>query len=373
MNISEIFASNMRQKRISLGLTQKQLAQSLGYSEKSVSKWESGKTIPPGVLLPQISEILQIRIDDLFDSGEKPAYFLGIDGGGTKTDFMLADKNGTIIKHTALGESNPVDIGLNKTFEVLEMGISEVCNGVFHNKVSVFAGIAGGITGDNKEKINAFLGKFRFGRYDNGSDAQNAVSASLNEKDGITVILGTGDIAFTKKGVNCYRTGGFGYLFDAGGSGYSIGRDALLFALNAEQMGEKDSILSVMLKEYGGKETLLKALSDFYDGGKRKIASVAPLVFSAYEKGDAAAQNIIDQNFKAVAQLILDASRFLNHKDITVSLVGSITKSRIVIPTIQKYINRMDTDKRFHISLCHTPPVIGALRLAGLKESVKSD
>lgn len=280
MNTTEIFAANIRQRRISLGFTQKKLAEIIGYSEKSISKWESGEAIPPSILLPKLSEALMVSIDELFDNGAEPAYFLGIDGG-TKTEFMLTDKDGTIMKRILLGASNPVDVGLGKAFEILEKGIGEACNGVFLSKVSVFAGIAGGITGDNKQKIGAFLQKFRFYRYDNDSDARNAVSASLGDGDGITVILGTGDIAYTQKDKNCYRTGGFGYLFDTGGSGYSIGRDAILFGLNAEQMGKTDSVLYQMLKDNYGKDKILDSLSEIYSGGKRHIASVAPMVFAA--------------------------------------------------------------------------------------------
>ena len=372
MNTTEIFASNMRQRRISLGLTQKKLAELIGYSEKSVSKWETGEAIPPSVLLPKLAEALSISIDELFDNGAEPAYFLGIDGGGTKTEFMLTDKDGVLINRTILGASNPVDVGLTGTFEILEEGISDVCGGVFLSKVSVFAGIAGGITGDNKQKISAFLQKFGFCRQDNDSDAKNAVSASLDEADGITVILGTGDIAYTQKDKSCYRTGGFGYLFDTGGSGYSIGRDAILFGLNTEQTGKTDSVLYKMLKGSYEKDKLLDSLSDIYNGGKRHIASIAPLVFAALEKGDENAREILEKNFRGVAELIIDASRYLESEKIKVSLVGTIAKASIVIPTIQKYIKALDTNKEFNVSTCNTAPVVGALRLAGLKEDIKN-
>ena len=42
---SEIFARNLKARRRELGLTQKKLAELIEYSEKSVSKWESGYAI----------------------------------------------------------------------------------------------------------------------------------------------------------------------------------------------------------------------------------------------------------------------------------------------------------------------------------------
>ena len=97
MTVSESFSVNLRQRRLSLGLTQKQLGYMLGYSEKSVSKWESGETVPPSILLPALSGILRVSIDDLFNH-EHQICFLGIDGGGTKTELVLTYSNQKVIR-----------------------------------------------------------------------------------------------------------------------------------------------------------------------------------------------------------------------------------------------------------------------------------
>ena len=48
------------------GLTQEQLAQALGVTNQSVSKWESGQCCPDISLLPQLANIFGILIDELF-------------------------------------------------------------------------------------------------------------------------------------------------------------------------------------------------------------------------------------------------------------------------------------------------------------------
>ena len=53
-------------------------------------------------------------------------YLLGIDGGGTKTEFLLSDLNGNEIKRLFLGGSNPVNIGIENTLAVLEKGIKQI-------------------------------------------------------------------------------------------------------------------------------------------------------------------------------------------------------------------------------------------------------
>lgn len=61
------FIKDLRKKN---GLTQKELADSLGVTYQAVSKWENGKSIPDIGMLKLISEKFNINIDDLL-SGQK--------------------------------------------------------------------------------------------------------------------------------------------------------------------------------------------------------------------------------------------------------------------------------------------------------------
>ena len=76
----------------------------------------------------------------MFSDGER--YFLGIDGGGKKTEFALADSDGNIIRTTILGTSNPSDIGIDAALNVIKTGISEVCADIPKSNISLFAGLA---------------------------------------------------------------------------------------------------------------------------------------------------------------------------------------------------------------------------------------
>ena len=57
----------IRQLRFKAGLTQEQLADQLGISAQSVSKWENNVAMPDITSLPLLAEIFGISIDDLFD------------------------------------------------------------------------------------------------------------------------------------------------------------------------------------------------------------------------------------------------------------------------------------------------------------------
>lgn len=362
-NMSKVFAINLKTRRKMLKLTQKELADKIGYSEKSVSKWESGTSIAPSIILPDLAQALEINMDELFGYTSDPVYYLGVDGGGTKTEFVLTDKEGNVLNRYLLGSGNPVDIGIERTLDVLNTGIMNVCANIPFRKISAFVGLAGGTTGDYKQQIYEFLRKYNFGCINNGSDVQNAVAGALGDKDGIVVIMGTGDIAFSQIDKTLYRTGGFGYLFDEGGSGYSIGRDAILASLKAEEGTGKKTILSNIIAQKFESNSVFNVLSKLYIGGKREIASFAPDVFDAYKKGDMVAKEIIEKNMQQITVLIDDATRHFENKDkIDVVLVGGIAKkSDIILPIINKYINHKD---RYNFSIYDAPTVNGALVLA---------
>ena len=57
----------IRQNRVKAGMTQEQLANKLGVSAQSVSKWENSVAMPDIMLLPNIAEVFGISIDELFD------------------------------------------------------------------------------------------------------------------------------------------------------------------------------------------------------------------------------------------------------------------------------------------------------------------
>lgn len=57
--------ANIAAYRKSLGLTQAGLAEKLSYSDKAISKWERGESVPDVLILCQLAELYQITVNDL--------------------------------------------------------------------------------------------------------------------------------------------------------------------------------------------------------------------------------------------------------------------------------------------------------------------
>jgi len=64
-NIKTVFGSNLAALRTAAGMTQAELAEQLNYSDKAVSKWERGESIPDATTLKRVGELFSVSMDEL--------------------------------------------------------------------------------------------------------------------------------------------------------------------------------------------------------------------------------------------------------------------------------------------------------------------
>jgi N-acetylglucosamine kinase-like BadF-type ATPase len=355
------FSQNVRRLRKKLNITQKSLADMMGYSEKTVSKWENEGSVPPIDALFKIAGIFRVSVEDLFRGDG--VYFLGIDGGGTKTELVLVDSEGKAVSRLITDGCNPNTVGIERTKQIIEDGVIRVCDGIDYSLVFLYAGIAGCASADYASEVKSMLEKMSFAACDVGSDNNNLISAGLGEKEGITMILGTGICAYAVKKEETKRIGGWGYLFDNGGSGFHIGRDAINAYFSAHDgTGEQTSLV----ERINELSTLSSAefVRYLYNGGNKLVASYAPFVFEEAEKGDGVSISILKRNTAEIARLICTAlSHFAPYKEkIPVILGGGLTKQSLLLPYLSLALG--DEKEKCDIQILQTSPVDGALRLA---------
>lgn len=70
--LKRLVADNITMYRKANGLTQIQLAEKLNYSDKAVSKWERGESLPDLYILMQIVDMFGITLNDLVTKQEQP-------------------------------------------------------------------------------------------------------------------------------------------------------------------------------------------------------------------------------------------------------------------------------------------------------------
>ena len=354
------FASNFKALRKKYGYTRAQIAEMFSFSAKTIEKWEYGSSIPSLETLCKVAEFFKVTLDSLvYEPNIKIKYLLAIDGGGTKTEFLLTDIYKKEIARTVLGASNAVDSGIENTKKILEQGIHKVCQGINLREVSLFAGLAGGITGNNKQEINKFLSKFGFACFGNGSDTESVLEIALEDKDGVAVIMGTGIIAFSQSGGRRHRIGGWGYLIDKGGSGFNIGSQAMDSALKYLDGRDGSKILCELIESKLSKP-LPDSIAEIHNGGKAYIASFAPVVFDAFDRGDSFSAEIIDSNVKEVAEIITAGLKFLPKDKQNVVICGGLAKRSDIL---EKYFSKY-LKEDIKVQFSKERVVNGALMLA---------
>ena len=229
--------------------------------------------------------------------------FLGIDGGGTKTAFALVDGSGNVLARHQERGAYYVEIGMDGAAAVLERG----CRTVFD------------MTGSAPDQLRfAFFGLPAYGedraaqaaldalprrilghdRYLCGNDMVCSWAGSLACADGISVIAGTGSMAYGEANGRRARAGGWGELFSDEGSAYWIARAGLgLFSRMSDGRLPRGPLYA-LLRERLRLDVDLDLCGIVYGelkAERSRVAGLAPLVAQAAALGDRHAAAVIEQ------------------------------------------------------------------------------
>jgi N-acetylglucosamine kinase-like BadF-type ATPase len=277
------------------------------------------------------------------------SFFLGIDGGGTRTTAWLADGTGQVLGRGTAGPSNPLKVGFENchreilravrgaTRDAVAAGLSRQTRakhgGVKPPLQAVVLGLAGTDRPPIHQKIETWLRKAIPARkHLLTSDAAIALRAAIGESPGIIVISGTGSIAFAQDDRGqVHRSGGWGILYDDAGSGYDLGRRAIIAALqDHDGRGPRTQLRERISKELGLNnitEVVLKALEP------HAIAALFPQVAEAAESLDLVSERLCAQAGHDLADLALALARRLDwtKRIVPVVCVGGVFKSSAAV------------------------------------------
>ena len=270
---------------------------------------------------------------------------IGVDGGGTKTEFAVFDREGNVLKQIYRSASNASLVGTEKSLDIFTEVIDS-CVAEFGKIEAIYLGIAG-------SKLDIILETLK-NKYPDIHMAINSdgVNAFNSEKGDIALICGTGSILITKDTNGEYRfVGGWGAKIGDPGSGYNFGIAALRYAFAYEDGIFDDGSIYKEVLEKTGLPALRANIGAWYD--TTKIAALAPIIFDAYKNGSEVAKSIITAEMKKLSEFLLAAfpggGRLI--------ACGSIMKynASVLIPLINEY-----TDNKFEIVIPKLPPIFGA-------------
>jgi len=247
--------------------------------------------------------------------------YLGIDGGGSKTSFLLVDEYYNEICHIESGPSNWLSVGADAATQAITQGISYLTE----RPNIVCAGFAGDARHDSaafyKEVLESLIPEAQIIIE---SDAFIASIGAIGVDPGILLIAGTGSIVIGRdKARNMFRIGGWGPYFGDEGSGFWIGREAVREALRSLDLQASTEFSNRIAGRLG-----LKSISEVVSGwasgkiGVPEIAGLFPEVVSMYPQEPS--KSILTQAASHLRSMVEIASKRVGLDDWRRSLSGSV-------------------------------------------------
>lgn len=115
-------------KRKSLGLTQRQLAERLNVSFQAISKWENGATYPNIEILSDLATVLHISADEILAGSEKDADGLSYSKAGVDIAYTDTIKK-EMSRHLETGDRRVLN-GLGPFASLYDINFPEMKNPV---------------------------------------------------------------------------------------------------------------------------------------------------------------------------------------------------------------------------------------------------
>jgi len=266
----------------------------------------------------------------------KNTYYIGIDGGGTKTNFILFDSDKNSIASVLMPTIHPAQTSFKEAVSILTEAKEKLLEKINDSDyiLKVGAGLGGyGINAEYRKKLEDEFSTV-FDEFKLYSDAYAAMLGALAGEDGILMIAGTGSIALAKIGDETFRCGGFGYRYGDEGSAYSIGKALISMALKEADGRLDKSIISDLVADYFDNIGInMIATSDF---SRDKIAGLAADASKYVDISESvrdiffAAANEISLHIKAIGK------NFESGKRIRLSYIGGVFKSEYILECIKE-------------------------------------
>ncbi len=307
-------------------------------------------------------------------------YIFAVDGGGTKTDFVIADQNGKQLAKLKIGPSNLYSRSYREIKKDWNQGLKKLVKKANMPARTKFSAAGIGIAGlDNKatkrlaKKLAKEVLAFR-APLDKKLLVVNDTVIGFWSGCGDVCTYGIGIVGGT--GSNCYGVNkkrkeywvsGLGHILADEGGGYEIGMHALKAAVkSADKRGPKTVLEKMILQHFKEKDVRDLIPHIYYKPfGKTEVAEIALLVEEAAIKGDKVAVKIAEEAADELVLMVKTVAEQLKMQKEAFNLVmigGVLQRDPIVTKQFKKEVKKICPNASLIIPT--EKPVMGALRMA---------
>lgn len=259
--------------------------------------------------------------------------FLGVDGGGTKTNVAIVERSGEKIAGGSGGPSNPLRVGVETAVGNIAAAIDSACDEADVSRGDIIAatlGLAGVRRQDIRERVReSFISRLRIRHTAVTTDADIALYGTTMGKAGLVVIAGTGSVCLGIDG-NGKRamSGGWGPIAGDEGGGRGIAGEALHAVAKASDGRGPATKLSDCAAEYFRASNVENLIGAIYapQMDNSRIAGFARLVVETALEGDKIAVEILHDAGKELGNAAVAVIRKLGLENASfpIGCVGSV-------------------------------------------------
>src|ERR1700723_80697 len=266
------------------------------------------------------------------NAAPETSFYLGCDGGGTKSDCILMDADANVLARATAGPSNPLRAGYAKAWFTLS-DAADVVLERHHLKATDIRGICAGIGGAGRESVAKRIATFLERAFPEAAvtvttDLAITLNASVGEGEGIILVVGTGSASYGRDAQgHTARAGGRGPWFSDEGSAFDIGRRALAAVVRADESRGPQTALSAKMLKWLGCPDWTRVLDWVIKNPDDVFPRIFPLVGELGDKGDAVACEILTTAAQSLADLAASVIRKLDlqDRDIVLAKAGGTT------------------------------------------------
>ena len=284
---------------------------------------------------------------------------LGVEGGGTKTGWVLVERDDKELLILAQGRLPPANFRL-ETPDRLRAIFRELPREI--DRAGIF--LAGCGTSEDRQSLLRLCAEiWPNTKIVTGSDRESGLAAALQHGDGIVVSAGSGSSVTGRRGDKIENAGGWGHILGDTGGGYFLSIQALRLILREYDLHRGEMQFTAKILHALSLNNLDELVRWAQTADKMEIAMLTPVVFEAAASGDARVMEIIEKGVQVLSEYTeAVASRLHLLAPKVVLLGGLFQRDSIYTHAFRRRLKKNLPDAR--VATAERAPEVGAAWLA---------
>lgn len=300
-------------------------------------------------------------------------YILGVDGGGSKTQAVIANDKGIKIAEGMAGRGNHQISGIQSAIREIRKAVDQALTyaGLTYSDISFTQyGLAGADRQKDFDILRPALAELPLHPWQLVCDTMEGLRIGSSDNTGVVLVCGMGtNAAGRDSNGDTVQIGGFGYLYgDAAGGSY-MAEETFRLAVRSWEGRERSSLLPVKVAHFHEKDDMQAVLDDYLDHEWTEVpAALNMLLHEAAAEGDVLAITFLQQVGRELgnaANAVIERLGGFSNKDIPIVLTGSVLQKgqdAHLITALRDSIQAKHPN--IHIVNPEMSPVYGAILLA---------